>query len=188
MSDRPSAFERVLDPADNSTGGGSASAIAGAMAAALVGMVARLSVGRDAGLPDDAYGDIAAQAAALSGALLTGAEVDAGAFDAVVAGYRMPRGTDEEKSARSRAIQAALAHATRVPLENAEMCAAVLALARQLEGRSNPSAASDLISASHLARAGLAGCLANVEINLPSLKDPAVAAALRARAGALAAG
>jgi formiminotetrahydrofolate cyclodeaminase len=76
-------------------------------------------------------------------------------------------------------------HATRVPLSNAERCAAVLALARQLEGRSNPRALSDLQSAGHLARAGLLGCLANVAINLPGVKDVTAAAEMEARAAAL---
>ncbi len=75
--------------------------------------------------------------------------------------------------------------ATRVPLRSAEQCAAVLDLVAQLAGRSNQRALSDLQSAGYLARAGLAGCLANVDINLPGVKDETAAAEIRGRADAL---
>ena len=76
-------------------------------------------------------------------------------------------------------------HATRVPLRNAEACAEVLALVAKLEGRSNPRAASDLQCAGYLALAGLQGCLANVAINLPGIKDAAAADEIRAQVGRL---
>jgi formiminotetrahydrofolate cyclodeaminase len=81
-----------------------------------------------------------------------------------------------------------MVHATRVPLANAEHCAAVQALVARLEGRSNPRALSDLQSAGYLARAALLGCLANVDLNLPGIKDEAVAAEIRQRTAALRAG
>lgn len=179
------AFLRVLDPTDNSTGGGSASAIAGGMAAALAAMVARLSVNGAGSEPDDYYLPIAQAGVNLMHALMAGADEDAQAFNAVMAGYRLPKTTDAEKAARTAAIQAAMAHATRVPLRNAELCTEVLALVARLTGRSNPRALSDLQSAGYLARAGLLGCLANVDINLPGVKDEAVAAEIRACATAL---
>lgn len=178
-------FLRVLEPTDTSTGGGSASAIAGGMAAALAAMVARLSVNGAGGEPDACFAALAEEGAALSQALLAGADEDAGSFGAVMAAYRLPKATDDEKAARSAAIRAAMIHATRVPLRNAELCAEALALVARLEGRSNPRALSDLQSAGYLARAGLLGCLANVEINLPGVKDSVAAAEIRARAEAL---
>lgn len=181
------AFRRVLDPLDNSTGGGTASAVAGAMAAALVAMVARLSVGANAVEGEAFYQGIAQAAGELREALLAGAEEDALSFDAVMAAFRLPKGTDSEKEARRAAIQEATIYATRVPLHNAEHCAAILALAARLEGRSNPRALSDLQSAGYLARAGLQGCLANVDINLPGVKDEGVAGEIRSRASALSA-
>lgn len=186
MSDeQTAAFLRVLDPADNSTGGGSASAIAGGMAAALAAMVARLSVNGAGGEADDYYRPIMEAGAELAQMLMAGGTEDARSFDAVMAAYRLPRVTDAEKAARSAAIWAAMAHATRVPLRNAELCVEVLALVARLEGRSNPRALSDLQSAGYLARAGLLGCLANVDINLPGVKDETAAAEIRARADAL---
>ena len=179
------AFLRVLDPADNSTGGGTASAVAGAMAAGLAAMVARLSLGGGGPEADEYYSPIVQEGEALAQALMAGGEEDARSFDAVMAAYRLPKTTDEEKSARTGAIRAAMAYATRVPLRNAEQCAAVLDLVAQLDGRSNQRALSDLQSAGYLARAGLAGCLANVDINLPGVKDETAAAEIRGRADAL---
>ena len=166
------AFLRVLDPLDNSTGGGTASAVAGAMAAALVAMVARLSVGSNAAragacLPGDRRGGRRVARRAPGGRR--------GGCAVIRRGHgRLPPAqgaADARRTARRAAIQAATVHATRVPLRNAERCAAVLALAARLEGRSNPRALSDLQSAGYLARAGLLGCLANVDINLPGIKD-----------------
>lgn len=186
MTDELTAtFLRVIDPADNSTGGGSASAISGGMAAALAAMVARLSVNGAGSEPDDYYLPIAQAGAELAQALMAGASEDAHSFDAVMAAYRLSKATDAEKAARSAAIRAAMAHATRVPLRNAELCAEALALVGRLEGRSNPRALSDLQSAGYLARAGLLGCLANVDINLPGVKDEAAMAEIRLRADAL---
>lgn len=182
MTDELTAtFLRVLDPADNSTGGGSASAIAGSMAAALAAMVARLSLNGAGSETDDYYLPIAQAGAALVQTLLAGGTEDAQSFDAVMAAYRLPKATDAEKTARSAAIRSAMTYATRVPLRNAELCAEVLALVARLAGRSNPRTLSDLQSADYLARAGLLGCLANVEINLPGVKDEAAAAEIRAR-------
>jgi methenyltetrahydrofolate cyclohydrolase len=172
-------FHRVLDPGDNSTGGGSASAIAGAMAAALVAMVARLSARPDASEPAAFYEDIAAEGTRLSQELLAGSHQDAAAFDAVVAAYRLRKANEAEMAARRMAIQSAMVSAARAPLGNARRCSHVLHLARQLEGRSNPRAGSDLISAKELAHAGLRGCLANVEINLGGIKDTTVVQELK---------
>lgn len=180
-------FRRVLDPKDNSTGGGSASAIGGAMAASLAAMVARLSIRPDASEPESFYREIAAAGAALSGELLAGSHEDAAAFDAVVAAYRLPKASDEEVAVRREAIQSAFVTATRVPLANARRCAAVLNLVTDLQGRSNERAKSDLICAWRLGEAALQGCLANVEINLPGIKDQAVRGAIAAEMEALAA-
>ena len=180
--DEIAAFMRVLDPADTSTGGGTASAIAGAMAAALVAMVSRLSVGPNAAEPVVYYEDIAQVGNALAAALLVGADEDAQAFDAVMAAYRLPKGSEFEVAARRAAIQSGMINAARVPLRNAQRCAQVSALVARLEGRANPRVTSDLQCAAYLARAGLQGCLANVDINLPSIKDPATAEEIRTRA------
>ncbi len=175
------AFERVIDPNDNATGGGAASAVAGAMAAGLVGMVARLS--RKKPLPeyDHFYETINTRAMSLTIILMKGSNEDSLAFDRVMAAFRMSKETEAEKAERSRAIQSAWAGATETPLKNAEACAAVLDLADQLLGNSNQNAASDLECAIFLANAGLKGALSNAAINIASIKDPETAAGFQER-------
>ncbi|MCX5914624.1 MAG: cyclodeaminase/cyclohydrolase family protein [Deltaproteobacteria bacterium] len=175
------AFLKVLDPADNSTGGGTASAVAGAMAAALVSMVARLSLGKPRMESESFYQEISLQAEDLSRRLYQGGTADSQAFEAIREAYRLPKATPAEKGKRLAAIQEAFLKAARTPLENAEACREVLSLLGNLRRRFNESAASDLECAAYLARAGLSGCLANVEINLRSLKEPGVVAELSAR-------
>ncbi len=169
------AFLRVLDPHDNSTGGGTASAVAGAMATALVAMVARLSIGKTGMEQGAFYQEVIEEAESLSRELSEGGREDSEAFDAIRLAFRLPKETEQHKNRRRQAIQAAMIHAARVPLANARRCARTLELAHLLTGRSNPNTASDLECGLYLARAGLRGCVANVKINLPGIKDQAIA-------------
>jgi len=167
------AFLKVLDPRDDSTGGGAASAVAGAMAAGLAGMVARVSKGKPDMEPDEFYDEIDEGARRLTRELLAGAAADSSAFEAVMASFRMPKETDDQRTARSAAIQAGLEKATEVPLINGERCTEVLKLVERLAPKHNPNAASDLDVGRRLATAALEGCVDNVEINLGSLKREA---------------
>lgn len=167
------AFLKVLDPEDNATGGGAASAVAGAMAAGLAGMVARVSKGKPDMEPDDFYEGIDESARRLSKLLMTGARDDSAAFERVMAAYRMPKASDGEKEKRSAVIQLGMEGATTVPLVNGERCVEVLGLVGRLTPKHNPNAASDLDVGRRLAAAALAGCIDNVEINLGSLKNEA---------------
>lgn len=171
MDQNINSFLRVLDASDNSTGGGTASSVAGAMAAGLAGMVARLSIGKKDLASQKHYEAIATEAEALAEALFNGGHLDAAAFDEVSAAYRLPKDTEEAKASRSRTILEAMVHAAEVPLANAERCSRVLELCRSLEESYNTNAASDLECAGFLAKAGLKGCAANVRINLPYIKD-----------------
>jgi len=171
MEKNISAFLKVLESTDNSTGGGTASAIASAMAASLVGMVARLSIGKKGMRPEDFYKNIAFEAENLSHVLFSGGRRDSEAFSAVSSAYKMPKEKDHEKFQRQKAIQDAMVQATQIPLDNAQQCSRTLELITLLKGCFNPNAASDLECAEYLARAGLLGCLANVQINLPFIKD-----------------
>lgn len=167
------AFEKVLDSGDFTTGGGSAAALAGAMAAALVAMVAKLSLKKEYGLPPEELDQLAAEADSLKEELLKGAGKDIEAFARVKEAYGLPKNSDAEKTKRAELIEKGFITAARVPAENGEKCRRVLEMAKMLDSRSNPAAASDLDVALGLAVTGLKGCLANIEINLPSIKDPA---------------
>ncbi len=179
------AFLKVLDSTDNSTGGGTASCVAGAMAAGLVGMVARLSM-RKLGLQSpDYYAEIASRATELSVKLFDGGRVDSEAFAVVAAAYKLPKETPAEKQARSEAIQKGMLNCAEVPLDNARNCREVADLADVLAQSFNNNAASDLECGRYLAAAGLNGCAANVRINIPYIKDEAVVARIESELAAL---
>ncbi len=169
-------FTKVLDPADTSTGGGSASALAGGMAGALIAMVCRLNVKNESVNDRQFLDDSGAIALQLSYDLLGGAEDDGMAFQAVRDAYSLPKETEEQRVARLRSVQSAWVNAAQVPLINSGKCVDLIALVCNLNGKTNPNAQSDLMSAVFLARAGCLGCLENVSINLPSIKDQETAA------------
>jgi len=160
-------MEKILDSRDVTVGGGSASALAGAMAAGLAGMVARLSAAKDYGTSPEECERLAAELDGLGAALREGAVADAQAYGLIKAAYQVPR---EDKQRRGEAIQAAAIRAADVPLANGTACRSVHDLARQLLGRSNPNAGSDLAVGIALARVGVAGCAANVRANLGLIK------------------
>jgi glutamate formiminotransferase/formiminotetrahydrofolate cyclodeaminase len=98
---------------------------------------------------------------------------DAEAFEGVMAAYKLPRGDEAEKAARSEAIQAATLHAAEVPLAVAGHAVEVLSLVSVVVDKGNKNAVSDAGSAASLARTALTAAGMNVRINLSSLKDPA---------------
>jgi methenyltetrahydrofolate cyclohydrolase len=162
-------------------GGGSAAALAGAMGAALVEMVGELTLGRTSPQVDEAtVQEILSAATARRTELLELAELDASAYDAVVAARRLPRETDGQRADRATRIAEATREATRIPLSVAESAADVLKLAERIAPLGNPNAVSDAGVAAQLASASVRGALLNVRINLPSLAadDP-----LRGEAG-----
>jgi len=161
-------------------GGGSAAALAGAMAAALSGMVARLTLGREkfAAAAATMADCLAASVPAMS-RLLELVDLDAAAYDGVVAARRLPRATDDERRARAGAVAAANARAAEVPAETAALCLDVLRLVPRVLEAGNPAARSDAAVAGLLALAGLRGALCNVRINLDGLESGAAAVAAR---------
>jgi formiminotetrahydrofolate cyclodeaminase len=162
-------------------GGGSASALAGALGAALVEMVCELTLGKpEYEEVDPIARQIGAAAGELRGSLLAAAEEDAAAYLAVVAARRLPRDGDEQRAARKAAIGGASVAATEVPLRAARLAAKVLDLAASIASIGNRNAVSDAGAAALLAAAAARGAALNVRINLPSLPD---AHPLRAEAG-----
>ncbi|HYI65366.1 MAG TPA: cyclodeaminase/cyclohydrolase family protein [Candidatus Limnocylindrales bacterium] len=157
-----------LASSDPVPGGGSASALAGAMGAALVHMVVELTDGRAAAAGhEETLTDIRTAAMAWQSELLDLAEMDASAYTAVVRARRMPRGSELERNARDRQLGTAIHEATRVPLATARAASEVLELARRLAPIGNRNAVSDVGVAALLATAALRGAALNVEINLP---------------------
>jgi methenyltetrahydrofolate cyclohydrolase len=153
-------------------GGGTASAIAAAMGTSLLIMVTGLAKSRNN--TDDEKAALAKTREALTpltAHLTRLADADAQSFDRVMAAYKLPKVSDEEKAARSQAIQLALQGATTVPLETLRACADVLTHARVVAEHGNRSAASDAGVAVSLLQAAAAGAHANVRINLDGIKD-----------------
>jgi formiminotetrahydrofolate cyclodeaminase len=105
------------------------------------------------------------------------ADADTLAFDRVMAAYRLPKAQDEEKAARTRAIQEALRGATEIPLQTLRACVDALTHGRVVRDYGNPSAASDAGVAMGLLKAAADGAATNVRANLPGLKDEAFKAA-----------
>ena len=153
-------------------GGGSASALTGALGAALVQMVCELTTGRAEYADVEAVARQAGEAAAdLRGALLAAADEDAVAYEAVVTARKLPRGNDDEKAARIAAVSQATVGATEVPLRIARLASEVLELAASMATLGNARAVSDAGVAALLAAAALRGAALNVMINVPSLPE-----------------
>ena len=168
-------------------GGGSASALAGAMGAALLAMVAGLGKPR-AQVPADLerLAESGRACAALSEDLTALVDRDSEAYDAVVAAYRLPKGNDDERRVRTARIQDALMGATLAPLEVMRACAGALGHAPAIAAGGNANASSDVHVGIELLTAGLAGAGRNVDINLGGLKDAERVAAIRDESAALA--
>ena len=169
-----SAFVDALASPEPTPGGGTAAAVAGSIAAALLMMVAGLPKTR--GNTDAERVQLTEARAALKSVrdrLLVLADDDTAAYNRVVAAYRLPKGSDAEKAARKQAIADGMHAATETPLETLRTAAEGAAHARVIAQFGNPSAASDVRVALELLEAAAAGAAANVETNLGGLQDDA---------------
>ena len=179
-------FTRETASESAAPGGGSVSACMGAFAAALSTMVANLSAhkrGWDARWKE--FSDVAQQGQRLVDELLSLIDEDTAAFNRIMACFAMPKGTDEEKAARSLAIEEATLYAAKVPLRTMEATLKALPLALQMAQSGNPASASDAGVAALAAVAGIRGARLDVRINAASLKDQAPARPLLERADAI---
>jgi formiminotetrahydrofolate cyclodeaminase len=153
-------------------GGGGAAAILGAVGAALVSMVANLTIGKKNYEAFDAELKATnAEAEKVRAELTAAIDEDVVAFNAVMGAYSLPRGTDEEKAARATAIQAALKQATDAPLRAVKACHEVIKLSAVVADKGNVNVISDAGVAVLAANAGLRSAALNVYINAKSIKD-----------------
>ena len=179
-------FTRETASESAAPGGGSVSACMGAFAAALATMVANLSShkrGWDARWKE--FSDVAEQGQKLVDELLLLIDEDTAAFNRIMDCFSMPKGTDEEKAVRTKAIEEATLYAAQVPLKTMEASLQALPLALQMAQSGNPASASDAGVAALAAVAAIQGARLNVRINAAGLKDKAPALPLLARADAI---
>ncbi len=181
------AFAHETASESPAPGGGSISAYMGALGAALGTMVANLSAHK-AGWDErwKEFSDWADKGQALLSELLHLVDEDTAAFNRIMDVFAMPKSTDEEKAARSQALQAATLYATQVPLRTMKAACGVFDLVQAMAAEGNPNSVSDAGVGALAARSAVLGACLNVKINAAGLKDRAAADALVAEAEALA--
>ena len=169
-------------------GGGSISAYMGALAAALGTMVANLSAHKP-GWDDlwETFSDAAEEGQILLRSLLALVDEDTAAFNRIMDAFKLPKATDEEKEARTQAIQDATLYATEVPLRTMKAAHSVFPLLRRMAETGNPASVSDAGVGALAARSAVLGAFLNVRINAKGLKNRDLADRLLAEAAQVAA-
>jgi formiminotetrahydrofolate cyclodeaminase len=155
-------------------GGGSASALTGALGVSLLLMVAGMNKSRT-GAPEE-IADLAAIGARLRPIreeLAKVIEEDSQAYIDVLIALKLPRETDEQKSARRPVVESAMRRATDIPLRTMRLCEAALRVAAVITRIGNPNAVTDAAVGSRLILAALDSAGLNVDVNLPGVKDEA---------------
>ena len=165
-------FVDLVASSSPAPGGGSVAALAAANGIALLGMVARLTIGKKRyAAHEELMNEILGGADDLKQKLIALIDADTEAFNKVSAVFSMPKETDEEKAARQIAMQETLKSAAEVPFEVMETCLQALKITYNAVGKSNENAASDLGVAALCLGAGVKGAWLNVKINLSGIKD-----------------
>ncbi|MDD7762242.1 MAG: cyclodeaminase/cyclohydrolase family protein [Firmicutes bacterium] len=171
-------------------GGGSVSAYAGALGVALTQMVGSLTIDKKVfeELNDDEKAkmkDMQEKYHSIRVELEEIVDTDATSFDEVMAAFKLPKSTDEEKKARTDAIQSGYKKALEIPLRAAELCLEALDMQEIYANCGNKNAITDVGVGTLLLQSGLEGALFNVLINVNSIKDTEYADNIRARADEL---
>lgn len=171
----PESLEPFLEriaAATPAPGGGTVSAVCGALSAALSRMVANLAIGKEGYEEHDAdLKEVEARGKSLQTKFLVLAGEDARAYDGVIQALRLPKGTDEQRATRKDAMQRAYRHATEVPMETIRACIQALELAKEAAEKGNRNAITDVGMAAILAQAAMRGAGLNVRINLAAVAD-----------------
>ncbi|MGH2679956.1 MAG: cyclodeaminase/cyclohydrolase family protein [Actinomycetota bacterium] len=186
-ADRPiGSWLEDLGSGSPTPGGGAAAGLAAAAGAGLIAMVGHLTIGKDGFQDlDRQMRVLVATAEAERDAFVGLADEDAQAFESVMASFRLPKETDEEKHARTLRIQEGYEAAAAVPLRLARRAVELMELAEDATALGNPHAASDGFSAGSLLFAAALAAMANVRINAAGLKDEAKGQGLVAECDAL---
>lgn len=170
-------------------GGGAASALAGAMGAALMSMVSGLTINRKKYAPvRDEMKTIHTRTEAIRQEMTNLAQLDAYVFDRVMAAYRMPRKTETQRSVRTASIQNTLMDATQVPLKVAVQAAELFDYAPTLAEKGNQNGIGDLGVGLLLADNALHSALNNIQINLNLIQDDTFKEGIQARVAEIVAG
>lgn len=153
-------------------GGGSVSAMAGAMGAALAAMVANLTIGKKKyAAVEEEMKTLAAKATDIKKRLIEGIDKDASSFNLYMDALGMPKDTEEQKEARKAKMQEGLKAAAKVPMECAETVAEIFPIAKAVVENGNTNAVTDGLIAAMMARTAVIGAVLNVRINLGSIQD-----------------
>lgn len=165
-------FLNKVAGSDPVPGGGSIAALNGAVASALAAMVANLTIGKKGYEPhEELMQHISGLASQQKDVFVEDIDRDSDAYDKVFACFKMPKATDEEKAARSAAIQEATKHAALVPMQVARNAFELMEIIMDVARLGNRNAVTDACVAMMSARSAVLGALLNVRINLGSLKD-----------------
>ena len=165
-------FIKELGSASPTPGGGSASAVAGSIAAALITMDCNLTIGKAAyKRVEKEVMEIKKKASKISSLLLRSADRDARSFESVMKALAMPKESELQKLKRYEKIQASLKKASEAPLEIMELCAELESMAEFMSVNGNRSSRSDANVGAILANAAMKGAYENLEINLEAIKD-----------------
>lgn len=167
-------MDYINDAASNNPtpGGGSVSALVGALASTMAQMAANFTIGKEKFKDvEDEVKELLARCEEACSSLLGLMEEDIAAYSVVDAAYRMPRATPEEKEERASKIQEALMEAMQTPLEICRQCLYLMQAVRSLVEVANPNLASDVAVAAIFARAGFQGAKLNVIVNLANIND-----------------
>ena len=153
-------------------GGGSVSALTGALAAALAEMVANLTIGKEKyAQAEEEMRELSAAGASIRRELIAAMKKDSESFSGYMNALKLPKGTDEQKEIRKAALQQGLKDASQAPLAAAKAAARIFPIAEAVVERGNKGAVSDGLIAAMLARTAVIGALLNVKINLKSIHD-----------------